>query len=225
MPNDSPLHSFYTSKTWRDLSYHLKLIRGGKCARTGKIFSDFSQLIAHHSPIELTVENMTDPQIALNPDNIEIVSFLEHNKEHRRFGYKQQVYIVYGSPLSGKTTMVRDMMRHGDIVLDIGALWEAVTFLPESVKPKNCRFNVFTLRDNLLEQIKMRHGQWYSAYVVGGYPDKYERDRLAQTLGAELIYCESTKEECIARIAGSGKPDSWVEYVDDWWEKYTPPAS
>ena len=214
------LHQFYCSKAWRDLSFRLKIERGGKCERTGEVFADMSQLIAHHK-IELTEDNVDDPNISLNPNNIEIISFNEHNKEHRRFGYKQNVYIVYGSPLSGKTTLVRELMSYGDLVLDIDSLWQAVTFQPAHVKPKNVRFNIFKLRDEMLDQIKMRYGGWYDAYIIGGYPDKYERERLAQTLGAELIYCESTKEECLERLEQSGKPESWREYIIDWWERYS----
>jgi hypothetical protein len=214
------LHQFYCSKAWRDLSFRLKVERGGKCERTGEVFADMSQLIAHHK-IELTEDNVDDPNISLNPNNIEIISFNEHNKEHRRFGYKQNVYIVYGSPLSGKTTLVRELMSYGDLVLDIDSLWQAVTFQPAYVKPKNVRFNIFKLRDEMLDQIKMRYGGWYDAYIIGGYPDKYERERLAQTLGAELIYCESTKEECLERLEQSGKPESWREYIIDWWERYS----
>lgn len=220
MPNDSALHKFYTSKTWRDLSYMLKLQRGGRCERTGKLFSDFSQLIAHHKT-ELNEGNVHIPEIALNPENIEIISFDEHNKEHRRFGgHKQKVYIVYGPPLAGKSTLVREMMRAGDIVLDIDALWEAITYMPSHVKPDNCRFNVFVLRDNLLEQIRTRHGQWCDAWVIGGYPDKYERAKLADRLGAELIFCEATKEECMERLAKSGRPAEWAKYIEDWWGRY-----
>lgn len=220
MPNDSPLHKFYTSKAWRDLAYVLKVQRGGRCERTGKLFSDFSQLVAHHK-LPLTDETLHIPEIALNPDNIEIISFDEHNKEHQRFGHnKQSVYIVYGSPCSGKTTLVKELMHCGDIVLDIDALWQAITFLPEHIKPDNCRFNVFEMRDNLLDQIRVRHGHWHSAYVIGGYPDKYERQRLAQTLGAEQVYCEATKAECIERARASGRPAAWEQYINEWFKRF-----
>lgn len=213
------LHQFYCSKSWKDLAYRLKIERGGKCERTGEIFVDMSQLIAHHK-IELSEDNVDNPAVALNPELIEIISFDEHNKEHRRFGHRKHVYIVWGSPLSGKTTMVRQLMRYGDIVLDIDALWQAVTMQPKYTKPDNCRYNMFALRDNLLDQVKTRYGQWYDAYVIGGYPDKYERERLAQTLGAELIFCESSKEECMKRLEQSGKPKALEQYVNDWWERY-----
>jgi hypothetical protein len=220
MPNDNALHKFYTSRAWRDLAYMLKVQRGGRCERSGRVHSDFSQLIAHHKQ-ELTEVNLHRPEIALNPDNIEIISFTEHNKEHRRFGHTKRVFIVYGSPLSGKTSLVRELMRAGDIVVDIDALWEAATFMTGGVKPNNCRFNIFALRDNLLDQIKTRYGQWCDAWIIGGYPDKLERENLAVKLGAELIYCEATREECLERLAASGKPASWAQYIDKWWERFS----
>jgi hypothetical protein len=213
------LHKFYCSKSWRELALKLKIERGGKCERTGIIYADLSKLIAHHK-IELTEDNVDDPYIALNPDNIEIISHSEHNREHARFGNKKNVYIIYGSPLSGKTTLVKELMGYGDIVLDLDSLWQAVTMQDRYTKPNNIRFNVFKIRDDLLDQIKKRYGNWYDAYIIGGYPDKYERERLAEELGAELIYVESTKAECIERAMNSGRGMKWVEYVEAWWEKY-----
>ena len=216
------VHAFYCRKPWRDLSYRLKVERGGKCAQCDFVAitkEDWALLIGHHT-VELTEDNVDDPAISLNPALIEISCLDCHNREHRRFGHRKQVYIVWGSPLSGKTSAVREMMRCGDIVLDMDALWQAVTLQPVYVKPDNVRFNIFALRDNLLDQIKTRHGQWYDAYVIGGYPDQYERERLAQKLGAELIYCESTMEDCLARRRESGRPEMWDSYIRDWWVTY-----
>lgn len=215
------LHAFYCGKAWRDLSYRLKIERG-KCERCGWTpitKDDWQYLIGHHRK-ELTEENVDNPQISLNPDNIEIVCHTCHDKQHHRFGGRKEVKIVWGCPLSGKTTLVRQMMEYGDIVLDIDRLWSAVTMQPEYTKPDNCRFNIFALRDNLLDQIKTRYGSWYTAYVIGGYPDKTDRERLAQSLGAELIYCESTMQECLDHRRESGRPEKWDEYIKNFWETY-----
>lgn len=215
------LHQFLCSKPWRDLSFSLKIKVNGKCERCKTQVLDFKYLIGHHT-IELTEDNVDDPNISLNPELIEIICHSCHNKEHRRFGNRQNVYIVYGSPLSGKTTLARELMQYGDIVLDMDALWQAITFQDEYIKPDNCKFNLFKVRDDLLDQVKVRYGNFYDCYIIGGYPEKYERERLMQTLGAELIYCESTKAECIERFKKSGKPKQWLDYINDWWEKYSP---
>lgn len=213
-------HAFYCSGAWRSLSYNIKVERGGKCERCGFTAvtkEDWSKLIGHHK-IELTDDNIDDPSISLNPGNIEIICLDCHNKEHRRFGGRHHVYIVWGSPLSGKTTAVKEMMRYGDIVLDMDAIWMAITMQPKYVKPNNIRFNVFALRDALLDQIKTRYGQWYDAFIIGGYPDKSERERLSEMLGAELIYCESTKDECLSRCVD--RPAEWRDYIEKWWDDF-----
>jgi len=212
------LQEFYTGKPWRTLTYKLKVERGGRCERCGYRPAHFTNLIGHHKE-HLTEYNVDDASVSLNPDLIEIICHRCHDEEHRRFGHKSRVYIVYGSPCSGKTTMVQDIMKKGDIVLDIDALWNAVTYAND--KPNGIRFNVFRLRDCLYDQIKTRYGKWVDAYVIGGYPDKYDRERTAKELNAELIYCESTKEECMERFYKSGKPEAWEGYIDTWWEKYT----
>ena len=214
--------SLYDTQAWRDLSHTLKTQAKGKCQECGA-FTEFSKLSSHHI-IEVTAENEHDANITLNPANIRVVCGKCHNKSHRRFGHKRTVYLVWGPPLSGKTTLVRDMMQPGDLVLDLDALWQAITFMPEYVHPNNVRFNVFKLRDELLDQIKTRYGTWADAYVIGGYPNKHERERLAKSLGAVEIFCDVTREECYNRIASSGRPAEWREYIDKWWAQYTPPT-
>jgi 5-methylcytosine-specific restriction endonuclease McrA len=81
------MHKFYCSKSWRDLSYSLKVKVNGKCIRCGETLLDFSKLIGHHK-IELNEDNVDNPSISLNPELIEIICHDCHNKEHRRFGNK-----------------------------------------------------------------------------------------------------------------------------------------
>jgi predicted AAA+ superfamily ATPase len=91
----------------------------------------------------------------LNPSNILLVHHRCHNAIHERFGYTsvQKVYIVYGPPLSGKTTYVRASKGRKDLVLDLDELYRAITLLPLYEKPNELATNVFQLRDILLDQI------------------------------------------------------------------------
>lgn len=211
----------YTSKAWTQLRFNLIIERGPKCQRCGKIMVYTSKLIGHHKT-PLSPLNIHDMNITLNPDNVELLCSECHNHEPRHFssGNRHNVYIVYGSPLSGKATLVNQLAEYGDMMLDIDKLFECISGQALYDKPNNLRFNVFALRDKMLDMIKTRYGKWHDAYVVGGYPNKQERERIASELGAELIYVESTKDECMARVVTSGKSGDWYGFIDKWWRDY-----
>lgn len=211
--------NFYNTKPWKELRMLLIIERGGKCEHCGRVFmkEEFYLLIGHHK-IELTPENINNPDIALNPKNIELVCLNCHNKEHKRFGNKQSVYIVWGSPLSGKNTFVNQTARYGDLIIDIDNLWQAISNQERYIKPNGLKTNVFALRDSLYEQVRTRVGSWNDCYIIGGYSNKIEREGLERRLGATTIYIASTEEECIKRA--EGRPKEWVEYIKKWWQEY-----
>jgi hypothetical protein len=74
--------------------------------------------------------------------------------------------------------------------------------------------------------IKTRYGGFRTAWIIGGYPEKFIRDKLADDLGAELIYIESSKELCVDRLNAcndyrSEHKDEWIQYIDKWFEEYS----
>ena len=217
---ESFAHSLYISKAWIELRQNLIIARGPICQRCNTIMIDTSKMIGHHIK-ELTPANIHDVNVTLNPDNIELICFDCHNKEHKRFGtHRRSVYLVYGSPLSGKAALVNQLAERGDIIMDIDRLFACVSGLPLYDKPGNLRFNVFALKDKMLDMIKTRYGQWHDAYVIGGYPVKMERERVARELGAELIYAAASKEECRQRAVATRKGSEWLQYIDRWWAEY-----
>lgn len=216
------LNNFYKSKEWQYLLQQLKLERVKEdgilyCEHCGKPMTKAYDTIGHHKE-ELTEANVNNIEISLNPKNITLIHFKCHNKIHERFGFLQQkVYIVYGSPCAGKTTWVNNVANKDDLILDIDNIWECICNSDKYNKPNRLKANVFNIRDCILDQIKTRTGKWRNAFVIGGYPLKMDRERLADKLGAELIYIDSTKEECIAR----SKTEKWKEYIEEWFELYT----
>ena len=226
MARTPELQRLYASKRWRDLRQVLIVDRMGRCDRCGKDFSDdTSQLIAHHKE-HLTDESLKDPSVAVNPDNIEIVCPKCHAFYHPEKGFTQrkQVFIVYGSPLSGKTTYVRQNMDSGDLVVDLDALEAAVTLSPLYERHQEVRRTVFGLRDFLYDQIRIRAGDWQTAWVIAGLPRKDERDRLASRLGASTILMEATEQECLDRLyaADDGRYPEWNDYITQWFREYIP---
>lgn len=217
------LNNFYKSKEWTDLLEVLKLERVSNngdllCEYCHKPIINKYDCIGHHVT-ELTEANVNDYNISLNPDNIKLIHFKCHNKIHERFGYlKQKVYIVYGSPCSGKSTWVNDIAYPDDLIIDLDNIWECICNSDKYHKPNRLKTNVFGIRDTLLDQVRTRTGMWRNAYYIATLPLASDRQRLADKLGAELIFIDTSYEECISRAAN----DDWKKYIDDWWEDYQP---
>ena len=129
------LFEFYRSKEWADFRKVVIAERDQEDGfehdeYTGKPIVKAYDIILHHK-IELTEENVHDYTISLNPDNIMIVSHKTHNIIHNKLGYKVRgVFIVYGAPLAGKSSWVKDNMTEGDLVIDIDSIWQMVSGCP-----------------------------------------------------------------------------------------------
>ena len=178
-------HDLYKSKEWKNLLQTLKLERvneSGKllCEYCGEEIVKAYDCIGHHK-IPLNNSNVNDYNISLNPDNIMLIHFKCHNAVHHRFGYElpKKVYIVYGSPCAGKSTWVESMGTADDLIIDIDKIWECISFCDKYNKPRKLQQNTFETRNCLIDQVKMRLGNWQNAFIVGTYPLKMERQRLA----------------------------------------------
>lgn len=224
------LSSFYTSKDWVNLMQIIRMQRINEegyniCEHCGKPIVYKYDCIGHHI-IALTEDNYMNANISLNPNNIMLVHHRCHNKIHDRLGlsYTKQVYLVYGSPLSGKSTFVHKSMNYGDMVIDIDNIWECISGQDRYIKPKRLTQNIFAIRDSLIDMVRIRRGNWLNAYVIGGYPLISERERLIKSLGAREIFIDTSKEKCIERLKSlNNRPKEYEQYIEDWWEKFGPP--
>lgn len=227
MSRNAVLHSFYCSSAWQRFRRNIISERGPVCeCGCKKVIPVPHDVILHHTPIELTVDNVSNPEISLNPDNVKIYARECHDKSHKRFSKYEgkRVYIVYGMPCSGKATYVMYNKSRNDIVIDMDRLYEAITLLPSYDKPDQLLSTIRAVYNNLLDQVKTRYGKWDTAWVIGGFPERYTRERTADELGAELIYCESSREEAIDRLmtdpARSRIANVYIGYINKWLEKY-----
>ena len=217
----SDLSSFYKSKEWEKLIALLKLERvdaSGQviCECCGKPITRKYDCIGHHK-VELTEQNVNDPEISLNPDNIMLVHFSCHNRIHRRYeGFYQQVFLVYGAPCSGKSTWVESVCNPDDLIIDIDRIWECLCASDKYHKPNRIKANVFGVRDALLDQVKIRKGMWRNCYIVGGFPLRTDRDRICKLLRAREVFISETKETCLSRAVD----ENWKQYIADWFDDY-----
>ena len=182
-------------------------------------------IIAHHKQ-ELTLQNVNDYSISLNPENIMLVSHRSHNEIHSRFGYEQgrKVYFVYGAPCSGKSTWVQQIKGNSDIVADIDLIWQAITGGSRYQKPDALKANAFQLYNAVLDMVKTRQGKWARAYVIAGGAHKGQRERTIKDLGAEPIFIDTDKETCLQRLRSDQERQAvatqWEKYIDDWFTIY-----
>lgn len=222
------LKSFYRSQEWEDFR---KVIIAERVQRDGYIKDDITgeailkpyDCILHHIT-ELTEDNVNDYSISLNPDNIQVISFRTHNELHKRFGYngKKHVYLVYGSPCSGKQSYVDSIAEKNDLILSMDNLWTAIKSnkCGQYEKPNQLKSVVFSMRDHLLDIIKTRYGKWDNAYIIGGYPLISERESLIDSLGVDrAIFIDTPKEECLLNARARG--EMFVEFVEQWFERFT----
>ena len=226
MPLD-PIHAFYCRKDYLDLAQACKIKSGGVCAKCGGVF-DISELRPHHK-VELTLDNIDDVNITLNPDNIEVLCHDCHNAAHKRFGYAvgaKHVYLVYGSPCAGKTTYVNSVATRNDLIVDLDKIHRAICICGLYDKPDATKRVAFNVRDYLLDEVRTAtpRRKWQDAYIIGTYPDRIDRDMFVQDYGAELVHIDTSKEECIKRayqdIERSSIRDAVIGWINAYWERY-----
>lgn len=223
---------FYRSGKWRKLVTSLQLARAGqdgelRCAHCGKPIVHKYDCVGHHV-LELTDSNVQDPTVSLNPDNIVLVHHRCHNAIHDRFvpgaaPFKtaRKVYLVYGSPCSGKSTWVENSAGPNDLVVDMDRIYDAIGTKGRYDKSGLIKSNVFAVRNLLLDQIRTRYGQWRNAYIIGGYPLLMDRQRLLDATGAESVFVDTDRQTCEAR-AKMDRPGAWMAYIDSWWREFRP---
>lgn len=226
------LSQFYNSPEWR--GFRAGLINERTNKKDGVLYDEHDgkpllksyDIVLHHIK-PLTMQNVNDFSVSLNPDNILIVSQKSHNEIHSRFGYcaERKVYFVYGAPCSGKTTFVNNIKGNSDLVVDMDNIWQCITGGERYNKPNALKANAFAVRDCLLDMVRTRAGKWERAWIITGGAAKGERTRQIALYGAESIYIDTDKAECLKRLYGDCNRSEthkkeWEQYIEQWFRDY-----
>ena len=218
---------FYKSKEWERLR-KICIDNWTKedgfvyCSACGKPIVKPYDLIVHHKTA-LTDSNVNDAGVSLNPDNLQPVHLKCHNAKHDRFtamSNAQRVVIVYGPPLAGKTTYVRQMATTDDIIVDLDSIKEMISNADRYDRVggavRNFSFKILSYIYNL---IKMRSGNWKTAYIIATCPRILDRRMLKQRVNAdELLFIYADEYSCMER--SGERPDEWKEYIRNWFKTY-----
>lgn len=216
----STLQAFYTSKEWADFR---QVLIAERTAADGFVYDEITgnpivkayDIILHHK-IELTLENVNDANIALNPANIQIVSFRTHNEIHNRYGrWTRHIYLVYGSPLAGKATYVKERAGIHDLIIDTDKIYACISNNPLYFKSGRLFDCKEAVEAALLDCVKHKRGKWVNAFIIGSTPYAYKahRERFCAMYGAEEIYIDCTREEALSRLASVQDGRDIAEYT------------
>ncbi len=133
------------------------------------------------------------------------------------------VTIVAGPPGAGKTTYVEERAKWGDLIVDVDALFVALSGQAWYEKPEVLLSFVLEARDAVLARLstgsQVRH-----AWVITSQADRDKLAALRDTLGAQLVVLEIDALECVRRISQderrADRIPQWQELVRAWWRKY-----
>ena len=236
---------FYNSKAWKDLRDAYVREVFGMCELCDKVGEEL------HHEIFLTPENINDPNITLNRDNLIYLCKTCHNVEHDK-AYnlnkeklrklevtdsnvcfdehgdivpRKNVFIVYGSPCSGKTTYVKENKGEYDVVFDLDYIIQALSLDGVNKASVNdCVPFAIKLREYFYELIESRACFFERVWIVAGLYDKQEREQLTRRLKAELVFIDTDIETCKERARFSDeRKDKRKQYdiIDYYFKNLT----
>lgn len=130
--------------------------------------------------------------------------------------------IITGPPGAGKTTWVKDKAHWGDLIVDMDALYAALSGLPWYQKPDALLPFVAEARDAVLNRLTLgadiRH-----AWIITSEADASRLLAMKARYNAKLFILQVSANECIQRIRQDERrkdTSGWAELVNGWWATY-----
>lgn len=130
------------------------------------------------------------------------------------------VYLIYGSPCSGKSTYIKEHIQRGDLVCDVDLIYGAITnSLPHDAELYTHEV-ACQLDKTLKEIIRERKGNWKNAYVVSLANTEEKLQEAKDRIKAdECIFIDTPYEVCMERAKERPFYFQWI--IQEWFETRT----
>lgn len=210
---------FYKTKAWQKCRNAFFSSKFGICELCGKPGKE-----VHHKK-HITPANISDPDITLNWDNLQLLCSschcAIHDKSYEMYRARtrkdtgianglcfdddgniienKNVFIVWGSPASGKTSYVKEHKGKYDLVVDLDSIIEALSMTNGKKITEDYLPFALDIRELLYSLIADRTYHFDKAWVIATLPKRDERLALQKRIKAELIYIATSMEECLKR--------------------------
>ncbi len=130
--------------------------------------------------------------------------------------------VVAGPPGSGKTYYVNQHAQWGDLIVDVDALFTALSGLPWYEKPKVLLPFVLEARDAVITRLA-RESELRHAWVITSEADMGKLHNMVSQLGADLVVMDTDYTECVRRMYNDDrrkdKAQMWEELISAWFRK------
>ncbi len=116
-----------------------------------------------------------------------------------------KVTIVCGPPGSGKSTLVRQQMCRGDLVVDMDALYQALSYRDDRDKPEELLPWVCTARDAVIEKLGHDKGPGQAWIITASFKDVLADALWFVWLDATVKILATSTAVCVQRMKNQGR--------------------
>lgn len=126
------------------------------------------------------------------------------------------VYLICGSPCSGKSTYVKEHFKAGDIVCDVDRIYSSLCYNEEHQTEIYAQETASVLYETLLDMIHDRRGHWKNAYVISLANTNEKIEKMKERINAdEVVFLDVPFEACMERAKDRPFYFQWI--IEDWF--------
>lgn len=126
------------------------------------------------------------------------------------------VYLVYGSPCSGKSTYINEHLQRCDLVCDVDHIYSAITMQNPHDAELYTHEVACQLANTLADIIRDRKGNWKNAYVVSIANTAEKLQEAKERVNAdEAVFIDTPYEVCMDRA--KERPFYFQFLIEEWF--------
>lgn len=130
------------------------------------------------------------------------------------------VKVIYGAPLSGKTTYVKDHVGSNDIIYDFDDLMRSLSGLPYQTANQYLVDYIMDIRKVIIKRLH-KEENINNAFIITSFIGS-DLKQLFKGLEVEYIKMDTSIKECLERLNRSERADkdSVKKVIKEWFLKY-----